>query len=143
MGHLTFIADEVSKLMDNYSEVEATVRDDVDLQRWDNFYIEVLAETRERDTLPLGGDRPSAGVAYSASEEEDDEDALVGTQEDVSWNLYVVFCEMMSYFFLQCSLLGTCVKERLDLRRMTMILAIAAIIGWRKVHWRLNVFANI
>ncbi|KAH8548276.1 SIT4 phosphatase-associated protein-domain-containing protein [Umbelopsis sp. PMI_123] len=83
MGHLTFIADEISKLMDNYSEVEATVRDDVDLQKWDSFYIEVLAETRERDTLPLGGDRPSAGVAYSISEEEeDDEDALVGAQDE-------------------------------------------------------------
>ncbi|GAB5592695.1 hypothetical protein Unana1_07595 [Umbelopsis nana] len=82
MGHLTFIADEISKLMDNYSEIEAAVRDDVDLQKWDSFYIEVLAETRERDTLPLGGDRPSAGVAYSISEEEDDEDALVGTQDD-------------------------------------------------------------
>jgi serine/threonine-protein phosphatase 6 regulatory subunit 3 len=85
MGHLTFIADEISKLMDNYSEVEATVRDDVDLQKWDNFYIEVLAETRERDTLPLGGDRPSAGATYSISEEEeDDEDALVGAQDEVS-----------------------------------------------------------
>ncbi|KAI9282474.1 SIT4 phosphatase-associated protein-domain-containing protein [Umbelopsis sp. AD052] len=85
MGHLTFIADEISKLMDNYSEVEATVRDDVDLQKWDNFYIEILAETRERDTLPLGGDRPNAGATYSISEEEeDDEDALVGAQDEVS-----------------------------------------------------------
>ncbi|CAM0137266.1 sporulation-induced protein [Umbelopsis sp. WA50703] len=84
MGHLTFIADEISKLMDHYSEVESTVRDDVDLQKWDHFYIEVLAETRERDTLPLGGDRPTAGVAYSVSEEEDDEDALVSAQDDFS-----------------------------------------------------------
>lgn len=84
MGHLTFIADEISKLMDNYGEVESTVRDNVDLQKWDHFYIEVLAETRERDTLPLGGDRPIAGATYSVSEEEDDEDALVSAQDDVS-----------------------------------------------------------
>ncbi|CAO3581293.1 unnamed protein product [Absidia cylindrospora] len=81
MGHLTFIADEVIKLFEGYPEaIVQEIKDDVDLDLWYQYCENELRETKERDCLPLGGDRPNDDDAAMREEDDDDdeEDELDG-----------------------------------------------------------------
>ncbi|KAI8330479.1 SIT4 phosphatase-associated protein-domain-containing protein [Chlamydoabsidia padenii] len=79
MGHLTFIADEVIKLFEGYPEsVVKEIKDDVDLDLWYQYCENELRETKERDCLPLGGDRPNEDDNAMREEEDDEEDELDG-----------------------------------------------------------------
>ncbi|ORZ10438.1 SIT4 phosphatase-associated protein-domain-containing protein [Absidia repens] len=81
MGHLTFIADEVIKLFEGYPEaIVQEIKDDVDLDLWYQYCENELRETKERDCLPLGGDRPNDEDAAMREEDDDDdeEDELDG-----------------------------------------------------------------
>ncbi|ORZ17185.1 SIT4 phosphatase-associated protein-domain-containing protein [Absidia repens] len=79
MGHLTFIADEVIKLFEGYPEaIVQDIKDDVDLDLWYQYCENELRETKERDCLPLGGDRPNDDDA-AMHEEDDEEDELDGS----------------------------------------------------------------
>ncbi|KAI8343547.1 SIT4 phosphatase-associated protein-domain-containing protein [Chlamydoabsidia padenii] len=87
MGHLTFIADEVIKLFEGYPEaIVQAIKDDVDLDLWYQYCEHELRETKERDCLPLGGDRPNENDENGGMrEEEDDEDELdAGTASQYS-----------------------------------------------------------
>jgi len=60
MGHLTFISDEVVKLLDRYpNEILAAIADGIDLASWNEYVDKQLRDTKERDRAPLGGQRPS------------------------------------------------------------------------------------
>ncbi|KAG0169446.1 hypothetical protein DFQ28_004386 [Apophysomyces sp. BC1034] len=80
MGHLTFIADEIIKLLEGYPEaIVSEIKTDVDLESWSGYCNNELKETKERDRLPLGGTRPSDGMEAEMSDEEENEDVLDGT----------------------------------------------------------------
>jgi hypothetical protein len=55
MGHLTFISDEIIKLFEGYPEgIIASIKDSVDLEKWYQYCITQLKQTKERDSFPLG-----------------------------------------------------------------------------------------
>ncbi|KAH8553437.1 SIT4 phosphatase-associated protein-domain-containing protein [Umbelopsis sp. PMI_123] len=63
MGHLTFISDEVIKVLASYpDEIYAVVKDSLDLDAWDNYINGPLRETKLRDRVPLGGIKPAGGL---------------------------------------------------------------------------------
>ncbi|CAO3646400.1 unnamed protein product [Cunninghamella echinulata] len=80
MGHLTFIADEVIKLFEGYPEaIVQEIKDDVDLDMWYHYCETELRETKERDCLPLGGDRPNEDdTGLRDEDDEDDDDDMDG-----------------------------------------------------------------
>ncbi|CAG8748013.1 33261_t:CDS:2, partial [Racocetra persica] len=79
MGHLTFIAEEVVKLLDRYAvEIGEKAED------WQEYVSKTLRETRERDRAPLGGQRPSNHDSMSPSREESDDDDDDDTSEAVA-----------------------------------------------------------
>ncbi|KAJ3195874.1 hypothetical protein HK101_010784 [Irineochytrium annulatum] len=62
MGHLTYIADEVCKLMEKCSaDFNEPIRDLIYKTEWQEYLTGVLRETKERDRQPLGGARPVMG----------------------------------------------------------------------------------
>ncbi|CAG8442666.1 6534_t:CDS:10 [Ambispora leptoticha] len=71
MGHLTFIAEEVVKLLDRYAvDIEY-----IEAPEWQEYVSKTLRETRERDRAPLGGQRPNEhDLSPSHEESEDEED---------------------------------------------------------------------
>ena len=63
MGHLTFISDEVIKVLASYpDEIYAVVKDSLDLDAWDTYINGPLRETKLRDRVPLGGIKPAGGL---------------------------------------------------------------------------------
>lgn len=79
MGHLTFISDEIMKLFEGYPETIALViKDDINMEGWNDYCNHELKETKDRDQLPLGGLRPNDEIDVPQSDEEDDDDALEG-----------------------------------------------------------------
>lgn len=79
MGHLTFIADEIIKLFEGYPETIVNyIKDDIDLQSWNEYCANQLRETKERDRLPLAGPRPNDGMD-AATDEDEEEETLEGT----------------------------------------------------------------
>ncbi|SAM04452.1 hypothetical protein [Absidia glauca] len=85
MGHLTFIADEVIKLFEGYPEaIVQDIKGVVDLDLWYQYCENELRETKERDCLPLGGDRPIEDDAAMREEEEDEEELDGGTASQYS-----------------------------------------------------------
>ncbi|KAJ3023801.1 hypothetical protein HKX48_000935 [Thoreauomyces humboldtii] len=62
MGHLTYISDEVCKLVDKCNEdLAQEVGDLISAEDWQDYVTGILRETKERDRQPLGGVRPNAG----------------------------------------------------------------------------------
>ncbi|TPX65063.1 hypothetical protein SpCBS45565_g05457 [Spizellomyces sp. 'palustris'] len=62
MGHLTYISDEVCKLLEKCSEdLSQEIGDLIGAEDWQEYVAGVLRETKERDRQPLGGVRPNAG----------------------------------------------------------------------------------
>jgi hypothetical protein len=75
MGHLTFISDEVIKLFEGYPEgIIAAVKDTIDLDKWHQYCIGQLKETKERDSLPLGEIRLNGMHAIVNDDDDDDDD---------------------------------------------------------------------
>ncbi|KAI8928314.1 SIT4 phosphatase-associated protein-domain-containing protein [Entophlyctis helioformis] len=68
MGHLTYIADEVCKLIEKCSpELDDQIHDYIVSEEWQEYVSHPLRETRERDRQSLGGPRPEApqqGMAF-------------------------------------------------------------------------------
>lgn len=74
MGHLTFISDEIIKLFEGYPEgIIAAVKGEIDLDKWHQYCINQLKETKERDSLPLGEVRLN-GMQAIVNDDEDDDD---------------------------------------------------------------------
>ncbi|CAG8596141.1 1259_t:CDS:10, partial [Dentiscutata heterogama] len=85
MGHLTFIAEEVVKLLDRYAvEIGEKVREYIEAEDWQEYVSKTLRETRERDRAPLGGQRPSNHDSMSPSREESEDDDGDDTSEAVA-----------------------------------------------------------
>ncbi|TPX57476.1 hypothetical protein PhCBS80983_g03815 [Powellomyces hirtus] len=62
MGHLTYISDEVCKLVEKCNEdLTQEVGDLITAEDWQDYVAGILRETKERDRQPLGGVRPNAG----------------------------------------------------------------------------------
>ncbi|KAI8839574.1 SIT4 phosphatase-associated protein-domain-containing protein [Chytridium lagenaria] len=60
MGHLTYISDEVCKLIDKCAgDFDAQVKGLIVAEEWQEYLGGVLRETKERDRQPLGGVRPT------------------------------------------------------------------------------------
>ncbi|KAJ3098725.1 hypothetical protein HDU96_010955 [Phlyctochytrium bullatum] len=60
MGHLTYISDEVCKLIEKCSaDFDGQVKAMVVAEEWQEYLNGVLRETKERDRQPLGGVRPT------------------------------------------------------------------------------------
>ncbi|KAJ3223481.1 hypothetical protein HK099_001064 [Clydaea vesicula] len=60
MGHLTYISDEVCKLIEKCStDLESELYEYFSDERWENYKNKSLNETKERDCQPLGGQRPN------------------------------------------------------------------------------------
>ncbi|RKP09045.1 SIT4 phosphatase-associated protein-domain-containing protein [Thamnocephalis sphaerospora] len=83
MGHLTFIADQVVRLLErSTSELGAAIEPYCTAEDWQEYVSKTLRETKERDHEQLGGQRPSALAGMSMlnlvdnddDDEEDDED---------------------------------------------------------------------
>ncbi|KAI8814145.1 SIT4 phosphatase-associated protein-domain-containing protein [Cladochytrium replicatum] len=61
MGHLTYIADEVVKLIEKCQpDFAEELKDYLQAEDWQEYVSGILRETKERDRQPLGGVRPSA-----------------------------------------------------------------------------------
>ncbi|KAG0178248.1 hypothetical protein DFQ28_002532 [Apophysomyces sp. BC1034] len=75
MGHLSFIADEIIKLLEGYPEsIVGAIKDHVNLDSWNEYCNNELRVTRERDRLPLGGTRPNDELEAASDEEEEEEE---------------------------------------------------------------------
>ncbi|KAJ3208156.1 hypothetical protein HDU67_006960, partial [Dinochytrium kinnereticum] len=60
MGHLTYISDEVCKLIDKCAaDFDTHVKSLIVSEEWQEYLSGVLRETKERDRQPLGGVRPT------------------------------------------------------------------------------------
>lgn len=71
MGHLTFISDEIIKLFEGYPEgIIASIKDSVDLEKWYQYCMTQLKQTKERDSFPLG----ELMHPVNQNDEDDDED---------------------------------------------------------------------
>ncbi|KAJ3288754.1 SAPS-domain-containing protein [Rhizoclosmatium globosum] len=67
MGHLTYISDEVSKLVEKcFEDFGPEVAGLVNSEDWQSYLNGVLRDTKERDRQPLGGMRPAVNM-HSAS----------------------------------------------------------------------------
>ncbi|CAG8472708.1 1665_t:CDS:10 [Paraglomus occultum] len=83
MGHLTFISEEVKKLIERHGiEIVDQIREYFEAEDWQEYVAKTLRETLERDRQPLGGQRPSNHDSLSPSREvsddsETDEDDLI------------------------------------------------------------------
>ncbi|KAJ3139313.1 hypothetical protein HDU90_000679 [Geranomyces variabilis] len=63
MGHLTYISDEICKLVEKCNEdLAQEVGDLITADDWQDYVSGILRETKERDRQPLGGVRPNAGA---------------------------------------------------------------------------------
>ncbi|KAG9290880.1 hypothetical protein G9A89_011030 [Geosiphon pyriformis] len=83
MGHLTYIAEEVVKLLDRYPvEIGEKVRDYIEAVEWQEYVSKTLRETRERDHAHLGGQRPSNHDSLSHSPEDSEEDCGIEPSVD-------------------------------------------------------------
>jgi hypothetical protein len=58
MGHLTYIAEEASKLLEKTGPEMDKILAAVNMNEWEDYVNGVLKETKERDSQPLGGVRP-------------------------------------------------------------------------------------
>lgn len=66
MGHLTFISDEIIKLFEGYPEsIISALDDSIDLDKWHQYCMKQLLETKERDSLPLGDIRTNNILAIA------------------------------------------------------------------------------
>ncbi|CAG8554022.1 7751_t:CDS:10, partial [Acaulospora colombiana] len=75
MGHLTFIAEEVVKLLDSYAvEIGEKVTEYIEAEDWQEYVSKTLRETKERNQAHLGGQRPSNHDSASPSREESEDD---------------------------------------------------------------------
>lgn len=111
MGHLTFIAEEVVKLLDRYAvEIGDKVGgcysllpllfiifcylfiyffihllEFIEAEDWQEYVSKTLRETRDRDREPLGGQRPtnldSMSPSRDESEEEEEDDTIEGVAD--------------------------------------------------------------
>ncbi|ORX98993.1 SAPS-domain-containing protein [Basidiobolus meristosporus CBS 931.73] len=79
MGHLTFIAEEVVRLIERCPEVAADVKDQVETEAWKEYVSKTLREIKERDQQPLGGQRPNLLNGFNDTDEDDYEEE----EEDV------------------------------------------------------------
>ena len=83
MGHLTFISDEIIKLFEGYPEgIIASVKDDIDLDKWHAYCARQLKETKERDNLPLGEVRHGGMHAIVDDDDDDEEDEEEDEDDD-------------------------------------------------------------
>ncbi|KAI9205622.1 SIT4 phosphatase-associated protein-domain-containing protein [Polychytrium aggregatum] len=61
MGHLTYISDEVSKLLEKCGpELMDDIKDTIASSDWQDYVNGILKDTKERDRQPLGGVRPAS-----------------------------------------------------------------------------------
>ncbi|PKC10964.1 SAPS-domain-containing protein [Rhizophagus irregularis] len=75
MGHLTFVSEEVVKLLDRYAvEIGEKVREYIEAEDWQEYVSKTLRETRDRDRAALGGARPSNHDSMSPSREESEDE---------------------------------------------------------------------
>ncbi|KAL9536686.1 hypothetical protein MBANPS3_012451 [Mucor bainieri] len=80
MGHLTFISDEVIKLFEGYPEsIISALDDSIDLDKWHQYCMKQLLETKERDSLPLGDIRANNMLAIA---DRDDNDIIDDIDEE-------------------------------------------------------------
>lgn len=80
MGHLTFISDEIIKLFEGYPESIISALDDtIDLDKWHQYCMKQLLETKERDSLPLGDVRANNMLAIA---DHDDNDIIDDIDEE-------------------------------------------------------------
>ncbi|ORX92115.1 SAPS-domain-containing protein [Basidiobolus meristosporus CBS 931.73] len=73
MGHLTFIAEEVVRLIERSPEVAADVNDKVQAEPWKEYVSKTLREIKERDQQPLGGQRPNLLNGFNDTDDDDDD----------------------------------------------------------------------
>ncbi|CAG8482913.1 23181_t:CDS:10 [Rhizophagus irregularis] len=70
MGHLTFVSEEVVKLLDRYAvEIGEKVREYIEAEDWQEYVSKTLRETRDRDRAALGGARPTVDGGDMASDQ--------------------------------------------------------------------------
>ncbi|GAN05567.1 Ser/Thr protein phosphatase 6 regulatory subunit 3 isoform X9 [Mucor ambiguus] len=80
MGHLTFISDEIIKLFEGYPEsIISALDDSIDLDKWQQYCMKQLLETKERDSLPLGDIRANNMLAIA---DHDDNDIIGDLDEE-------------------------------------------------------------
>lgn len=80
MGHLTFISDEIIKLFEGYPEsIISALDDSIDLDKWHQYCMKQLLETKERDSLPLGDIRANNMLAIA---DHDDNDIIDDIDEE-------------------------------------------------------------
>ncbi|KAK9700801.1 sporulation-induced protein, partial [Basidiobolus ranarum] len=73
MGHLTFIAEEVVRLIERSPEVAADVKDKIQAEPWREYVSKTLREIKERDQQPLGGQRPNLLNGFNDTDDDDDD----------------------------------------------------------------------
>ncbi|KAJ3056073.1 hypothetical protein HK097_008201 [Rhizophlyctis rosea] len=62
MGHLTYISDEVCKLLEKCgADFNTELKEFISAEEWQDYVNGPLRETKERDRQPLGGARPNTG----------------------------------------------------------------------------------
>jgi SIT4-associating protein SAP185/190 len=69
MGHLTLLAEEVQKFLENCpSDVRDLIDDSFVQSEWDAFRDGPLRETKERDSRPLAGSKPREQTVLTGAE---------------------------------------------------------------------------
>ncbi|KAI8636934.1 SIT4 phosphatase-associated protein-domain-containing protein [Parasitella parasitica] len=73
MGHLTFISDEIIKVFEGYPEsIISALDDSVDLNKWHQYCMKQLVETKRRDRYPLGDTRTHNTLAMIANQNDNE-----------------------------------------------------------------------
>ncbi len=99
MGHLTFISDEIIKLFEGYPEgIIAAVKDSIDLDKWQEYCIKQLKETKERDNLPLGELRPNGMHAVMNDDDDDDEEDDEEDDDEDEENAEIILRQQVGNF---------------------------------------------
>ena len=73
MGHITYISDEICKIMEKCSFELPDIADIILTDSWHEYVAHSLKETQERDKKILGGKRPQVSLAQQHSFLEDED----------------------------------------------------------------------
>lgn len=73
MGHLTFISDEIIKLLESYPDMTKDIQKEIDSEAWNYYCVHQLEETKKRNNFALGDHAKLSNNLQSISSDEEDD----------------------------------------------------------------------
>jgi hypothetical protein len=88
MGHLTFISDEIIKLLESYPEKTQEIQKEMDLEAWRDYCSNQLEETKKRNNFTLGDHMKltNNNMHPITSDEEEEEEEEWDTYKSMNHN---------------------------------------------------------